>query len=232
VSKTKLPPQAVALIAVFAMILIGAMGYFVLVSPQKSKAADLKKEIASTQQQLAAAQNERAAARNFERPRYADLYRLSKAMPDSWDMSGVLLELSQQAQDTGITFDSITPQTSVPQAGYQVLPVQLVFQGNFYDLSDLLYRLRNLVAVRNQQLESSGRLFNVDSIAFGEAPSGFPQIQATLTVDAFVYGTGAGPAAGAGTTGTTTGTASTDTTATTTGATTTAPTTTTPGATG
>jgi Tfp pilus assembly protein PilO len=224
--KTKLPPQAIALIAVFAILFVGALGYFVLVSPQKSKAATLKKEIASTQQQLSDAQNQRAAARKIEHPRYADLYRLSKAMPDSADMAGVLLELSQEADDTGIVFDSITPQTSVPQQGFQVLPVQLVFRGNFYGLSDLIYRLRNLVTVRNQQLEASGRLFSVDSIAFAEAPSGFPQIQATLTIDAFVYGTG--PAVAGTATTPATGTTSTDTTATTTGAATTAPAATTP----
>src|SRR2546423_8745270 len=161
-------------------------------------------------------------------------------MPDSNDMAGVLLALSQEAQDTGITFDSITPQASVPQVGYQVLPVQLVFQGNFYNLSDLLFRLRNLVTVRNQELQSSGRLFNVDTIAFAEAPSGFPEIQATLTIDAFVYGNsavGAPLSTTPGATGSTdTTSTSTDTNSTaTTGATTTASTSTaatTTGATG
>jgi hypothetical protein len=71
------------------------------------------------------------------------------------------------------------------------MPIQLTFNGNFYNLADFLYRLRNLVAVGDTgELSASGRLFAVDTLDFAEAADGFPQITATLVVDAFVYGTG------------------------------------------
>jgi hypothetical protein len=89
--------------------------------------------------------------------------------------------------------------------------------------------LRSLVDVHGGRLDATGRLFTVDSLSFGESPLKFPRIQATLVINAFVYGSGTGAAAP--TTPAPAATTSTDTTATTTAATTTtAPTTTsTPG---
>jgi hypothetical protein len=72
-------------------------------------------------------------------------------------------------------------------------PITVDFEGNFYELSDFLYRLRNLVDVRHGALDATGRLFAIDSIDFAQGPKGFPQITATITVDAFVYGSGAAP---------------------------------------
>ena len=79
--------------------------------------------------------------------------------------------------------------TATPISGYLAIPITVEFQGNFYDLSDFLYRLRNLVDVRHGTLDATGRLFAIDTLSFDEAQGGFPQISATLVVDAFVYGT-------------------------------------------
>jgi hypothetical protein len=109
-------------------------------------------------------------------------------MPNEVDMAGIVLELSRIAGDTGITFESITPQGVVAAPGYQVLPVSLIFDGNYFELSDFLYRLRSLVRVRTGRLASTGRLFIVDAISFSESEKSFPRIQAALVVNAYVYG--------------------------------------------
>jgi hypothetical protein len=135
-------------------------------------------------------------------------------------MPDLVLELSQLARDTGIRFDSISPQAPVAAGSYTVLPISVTFNGTFYDLADLLYRLRSLVNVHGGRLDATGRLFTVDTLSFGESPLKFPRIQATLVVDAFVYGAGApAPTTPPSTTGTTT--TGTDTTSTTTTSTTT-----------
>jgi hypothetical protein len=76
-------------------------------------------------------------------------------------------------------------------SGYQVIPVTVIFNGNFFQLTDFLFRLRNLVDVRRGALAADGRLFTVDSVQFNQGKLKFPQVQATLTVDAYIYGTGA-----------------------------------------
>ena len=215
-TKQRLPPAAQIALVVVGLLVLGAAAYFGLVRPKNAEAARLQKEIDATQAQVDDYTAKSVAAKGRPKIRSADLFRLAKAMPSQADMSGVLLQLNQIAADTGITFQSIAPQNSVPITGYQAVPIQLTFEGNFYSLVDFLFRLRNLVDVEHGQLNATGRLFAIDTLSFDEAQEGFPQISATLVVDAFVYGT-ATPATATPTTSTATNsTSSTTTTATTT----------------
>jgi Pilus assembly protein, PilO len=144
-------------------------------------------------------------------------------MPDRTDMPDLLLELSQLARDTGIRFDSISPQSGAAIGSYQVIPISVTFNGNFYNLADFLYRLRSLVSVHGGRLDASGRLFSVDTLTFNESPLHFPQIQASLVIDAFVYGSGSPPPLVATPPPTTTSTDTTSTTTTASATTTTTP---------
>jgi type II secretory pathway pseudopilin PulG len=200
-------PVVITLIVV-GFLLVGAGGWFTLIRPQHTKASDLDTQIADTNSAIDAARALTLEAKKGAQIRVADLYRLTKAMPDQVDMAGILLELNQVAEDSGITFEQITPSaTATPISGYLAIPITVEFQGNFYDLSDFLYRLRNLVDVRHGTLDATGRLFAIDEVDFAEAPPppGFPQISAHLVIDAFVYGTGTAPtvAPATGTTGAT-----------------------------
>jgi Tfp pilus assembly protein PilO len=203
IEKTRLPIPAQIGLAVFLALLVAAGGWFLLVSPQRARATELQAEILTAEQRLEEHRLATLRAGSVEKIAVADLFRLSKAMPDRADMSGVLLELNRIAADTGITFESISPQTAVPISGYQAVPILLTFKGNFYNLSDFLYRLRSLVHVDDGRLAATGRLFAIDTLDFAESQEGFPQIAASLVVDAFVYGTGA-PATATPTTPTTT----------------------------
>jgi len=188
--KRKLSPvTASVIVGVFALLLLVA-GMFLLVLPQRHKASSLTKEIAATQQQIAQARA-LAEQKPAQPIHVADLFKLVKAMPDRLDMPGILLQLNQTASDSGIEFDSISPSAASPGTNYQVVPISLDFTGNFYDLNDFLFRLRNLVTVRGGQLGATGRLFAVQSVDFSEGAGGFPNIKATLHVNAYVYGTGA-----------------------------------------
>ena len=186
--KKKPTRPAVIVLVVVGLVAYLALGYLLVISPQRAKAADLKKQTAATEAQIVQYRTLSAQAKAAAPIRVADLFRLEKAMPNEVDMPGILLELSRVADDTGIAFESITPQGIVAQPGYQVLPVSLLFDGNYFELSDFLYRLRSLVRVNTGRLSSSGRLFVVDSIGFAESEKSFPRIQASLVVNAYVYG--------------------------------------------
>jgi type IV pilus assembly protein PilO len=185
-----LPKPAAIAVVIVALLVVSAAGYFLLISPQRSKSAELAEEAQSIQTQIQTLRIANAQVRNAEPIRVADLFRVSKAMPDTDDMPGVLLELNRIARGTGIRFESITPQEGADAGGYQRRPIDLVFEGNFYELSDFLFRLRSLVRVRGGELEATGRLFTVNSLNFVESERAFPRIKATLNVSAYVYGTG------------------------------------------
>ena len=211
-----LPPGALIGIMVGAVLVFGLAGWFLLVHPQGGKVTALKTQETEVQAKIDAYHQQVAAAKAAPKIEVADVYRLAKAMPDRMDMPDLLLELSQLARDTGIRFDSISPQALTPIGSYMVLPISVTFQGNFYNLADFLYRLRSLVSVHAGRLDATGRLFSVDTLTFNESTLKFPQIQATLVVDAFVYGAGAPAPLVIPTTPTTTTTATTTTTSTTT----------------
>jgi type IV pilus assembly protein PilO len=186
----QLSPPAIIGIVVGAVLFVGFLGWFALVRPQGGKLEDLKAQTAEAQQKIDAYNQQVAAARSAPKIEVADVYRLAKAMPDRTDMPDMVLELSQLARDTGIRFDSISPQPTALIGSYTVLPIAVTFNGNFYNLADFLYRLRSLVSVHGGRLDATGRLFSVDTLTFNESPLNFPQIQASLVIDAFVYGTG------------------------------------------
>jgi hypothetical protein len=210
----QLHPGALIGIVVGGVVLVGLAGWFLLIRPQGAKLKSLKEQTAEVQAKVDAYNQQVAAARAAPKIEVADVYRLAKAMPDRTDMPDLLLELSQLARDTGIRFDSISPQSGAVVGSYQVIPIAVTFNGNFYNLADFLYRLRSLVSVHGGTLDATGRLFSVDTLTFNESPLHFPQIQASLVIDAFIYASGAPPPLVAPTpTTTTTDTTSTTTTA-------------------
>jgi Pilus assembly protein, PilO len=191
-----------AVIVLPALLILAAVGYFLLVKPKQDAAGRLSDEIASLETQLAVAMAaQRQPQADESAIQVADVFRVTKAMPDDDDMPGIILELNSVAAASGIEFLSIAPQSAAVRSGYTALPINLSFEGNYYDLTDFLFRLRNLVIVRDGELEADGRLYSLDTLSMAEGPGGFPEIAAALTVTAFYYST-APPAAPAAPTAT------------------------------
>jgi len=185
--KGKLSQNALIAVIVAGVLVFGMAAWFLVVHPQSGKVSNLKRESQSVQEKIDAYHQQVVAARSAPKIEVADVYRLAKAMPAKADMPDLVLELSELARDTGISFDSISPQPIAAVGSYSVLPISVTFNGNFYNLADFLYRLRSLVTVHAGRLDATGRLFSVDTLTFNESELKFPQIQATLVVDAFVY---------------------------------------------
>lgn len=194
--KRKLSRRAGVFGLVAGLLLVALIGWFALIAPQRSKASSLESELQTVQGQIRSLQLRPRGTSNAKPIKVADIFRLSKAIPSKLAMADILLELNRIAGESGITFASISPHAPTVAANYQVAPIDLVFRGNYYDLNDFLFRIRNLVEVHDGQLQSTGRLFSVDRLSFGAGEAKFPQVEATLTVNAFVYGGGYAPADG------------------------------------
>jgi Tfp pilus assembly protein PilO len=210
-----LNPKAQVAIVAGGLFLVAIIGYFALLAPKRATAADLKQQTAAVQKQIDANKST-GFMQALPAVRSAGVFSLAKAMPKQLETPNVILQLSELAQDSGITFDQITPNaaatSAVPGAvvtpdttdPFAVEPIQVQFSGNFYDLVTFLQRLRNLVRVDHGRLAAYGRLFDVSDIAFCEIPasscssstassspagpaeSTFPHVQAVLTINAFV----------------------------------------------
>jgi hypothetical protein len=180
--------RTLGVIVGLVILVYAAAGYFMVVSPKKGDAIRLDEEIAATQLELTQALAATAAQEDTQPIAVADIFRLSTAMPSTPDMSGIVIELERIAAETGIRFKSITPQSGAPVGAYQVVPIDVAFDGSFYALSDFLFRLRTLVTVRRGELHATGRLFSVASVDFSESDKGFPLLGANLKLNAYVYG--------------------------------------------
>jgi Tfp pilus assembly protein PilO len=172
-----------------AFVIVAVVAYWLLIHPKRAEAARLGDEIELLENQVRVATLNARKEETAVKIRVADLFALAKAMPDDEDMPGVILEVNATASAAGIEFVSIAPQTPIATAtGYHVIPIALKFEGNYFDLTDFLFRLRNHVAVRDGRLAVRGRLFTLDMLDFHEGAGGFPHIEADLTVAAYVYG--------------------------------------------
>ena len=214
-----LPKPAQFALVAGLLVLVLLVGYFSLISPKRSSAADLKQQTAAVQSQI---DKNRSSAFTQALPavRSASVFKVTQAMPNKLDTPDVILELNALAQKSGISFDSIAPggasststTTTISADPFATEPIQVQFTGSFYNLLTFLQRVRNLVRVQNGKLFTAGRLFDVSSVSLAQGQKGWPQVQATLTLNEFV------PQSAAATTPTVGGT---DTTSTTTPATTT-----------
>lgn len=194
-----------------ALLIMALVAYWLLIHPKRSEIGRLSDDVEQLENQVRVATLSARKDQPVVHIRVADLFALAKAMPNEDDMPGVILEINSVASSAGIEFVSIAPDTPITtEAGYRVLPIALKFQGNYYDLTDFLFRLRNLVSVRDGRLAVRGRLFTLDQLDFHEGPGGFPQIEANLTLAAYVYGKPpTAPVSGTGTTTSAAGSGST-----------------------
>jgi hypothetical protein len=200
-------------------LLLLLLGWFMLVSPQRTTAQTNARAAQAAEVQIEQAQAPVTHPTAVTQPKQPEiqtayLYKLSKAMPMTTDMPNLLLELNQVVRSAGVQLVSITPTATDTTTG--ATTITLSVSGDFYSLTDLLYRLRSLVAVHNGALDVSGRLFSIASV--GLTPSGTGRtINGSVALTAFTFGASAAAAgvtaapAPAATTGTSTGATTTTT---------------------
>jgi Tfp pilus assembly protein PilO len=187
----RLSKRTAIAIAGVGMLAVVLVGWFALVSPQRSKSSELdgKIEASRTALQLADALTKGGQQRQTA----AEARILVKAMPNETQMSEILRQLSSAAKATRVRVNSVTPSPAAPLAGYEAVPMSVVVEGRYLGIANFLGRLRSLVGVGPQKVRANGRLYSVDSIQF-VGGTGKEPLQATMTVNAYRYGAAATPA--------------------------------------
>lgn len=210
-------PQLLAVIGLVALgVVVGVAGLLLAVLPQRSDVKNLDVQIAAAQAKLASLQR---GAHHGPVIRAAQLFQLARAMPQSVDMPGLIVDLSRAAQDSNVSLLSFAPGQPVSQAdGASGIPLKVSISGSWGGIAAFLHVLRSNVRVNGGELSVDGRLFTVDSVQL--APNGTttgtpgtsngPQgeLTASLSVNAFSYGVPAPPTTTTSTSATTTTTTS------------------------
>src|SRR5262245_52136050 len=173
------------LIAVVLVLVVALASWFAVLSPQRSKAANLESQIGDANIQLASTQTLLNSPAAHQSP--AQLAQLQRALPDSQEMSEIIRELSRAAVKTGVRIDSITPSTAVPAAGAQAVPITLAVSGRYFRIANFMHELRTRARVEDGNVRVKGRLFAVDNVAFAKSPDK-GLLSATLALNAFMSG--------------------------------------------
>jgi Tfp pilus assembly protein PilO len=204
------------LLAVAAAVAAAAAFYFLALSPKRDEIARLDGDIAAKQSELAQAQQQLATyeqARKSYKRNYATLARLGKAVPADDDVRSLLIQLESAADRTGVDFEKIElgsnlagasggpTDATAPTAGelasapgavevaggaLSALPFNFSFTGGYFDLNRFFAKLEHFVTVKNNQLDSTGRLLRIESIAITPSTTGFPAMQAQVGAATYI----------------------------------------------
>jgi Tfp pilus assembly protein PilO len=196
-----------ALTAAVVVLAVLLVGWFLLLSPQRTKVTSLDNEIADTQSQVASTQA--YVSSPATKKSIGELPRLKAILPDDAHMSQVLRQLSVAASSAGVRLDSITPAAPIALGSGQAVPVKLSLEGHYFGLSKFLHLLRAQARTVGTTIKGRGRLYSVSDIQFnsGGANSssgdGSGAITATVSLNVFVNGASVAAAPGSAPTTTT-----------------------------
>lgn len=188
-----------------------ALYWLVLLNPALDRREGLQKPLETAQierDQAVALADEMVAAKENYKQDYAELVKLSKAIPQSVAVSDLMRELNTAARGMGIEFSNITMATpasatsaaaestaATDAIGLDQIPVELTFDGRFFALADLFHSIQQFVQVAEGRLQVQGRLIRIEKFSFDSAS--FPNITAQISATIYAAPAGEGPTGGA-----------------------------------
>jgi hypothetical protein len=213
--------------AVIAVAAVAAY-WFMVLSPKREELTKLDAEI--TRQESAATQAEQQAASYEEakgnyRKNYTTVARLGKAVTADDDVRSLLVQLDSAAKRSKVAFRALTlsgggssqpaatastgsgglapaPGTvPVGSAGFSAMPFSFTFSGSFFRLSDFFSRLERFVTVQNDNIDVTGRLLLLGSIAVTPESGDLNKLQAQVGASTYLVPPTEGVTAGASSAG-------------------------------
>jgi len=144
----KLTIQQKFIAAIAAMALVAVLIVVLLVVPQFTRLTNLGQSVAQAQADADAArvlleQRQEIKARSAETE--AKIMRLANQLPENPELPTFIIELQDVINEAGLDFAELSPsEPAVSAAGYDVISIDMVVQGEWVDVVDMLQRLRRV----------------------------------------------------------------------------------------
>ncbi|MHB0979762.1 MAG: type IV pilus inner membrane component PilO [Thermoleophilia bacterium] len=169
--------------------------WFLLLSPLRAKIAEVDTQIetelstlAQNQARLATLEQTRQDAKRNE----GRLIELAKMVPQHTEIPSLLLQIQDLATESGIDFLTISPGAPKSAGMYEVVDLNVQFEGTFFDVNDFMYRAEQMAA-------GPGRILAVKTVSlspFGEdLAKASPRLTVAMTLYAFQHTSPETPAA-------------------------------------
>jgi Tfp pilus assembly protein PilN len=186
----KMSGRLALVLSVVAVLIVLLIGWFALVSPQRSKANTLDSQISTVDTQLADAQRLLAAPNKAQTANA--LRAATRALPDTPQTSAILKQLSAMVVASRTELQSIGPGAIAATGGAEPYPLTLSLTGRYFALQKFVRLLQQSADAKNGKITGKGRLYSIDGISFGGAGAAPGQASGTLTaavnLNAYVYG--------------------------------------------
>ena len=197
-TKINLSPRVLGAGAAALVLLVALIGWFAVVSPQRSKADKLDTQIAEQQTSLASAEALIKQTKAAQRKQQKALKALEVALPQTLQMPSLLRQVQALAAGSGVTLNSFTPSTALATTafGYEAVPIQLAVTGRYAAIQKFMHDLRLHAGKSKGRVNAKGRLFSVDSLGLtpggvtpgaSDAKASALVLSATIAMNAFVY---------------------------------------------
>jgi Tfp pilus assembly protein PilO len=181
-----------AFVAIAVVLAVLLLGWFVLLSPQRSKISRLDSQISETQTQIASTQAYVSSPNTKQA--VARLSRLKTLLPNNVRMSQVIRQIATDATNAGVHIGSIAPQMSTAPVSAGAVPVTLTVDGHYGGLSKFFHLLRLHARVVDDKIVGRGRVYTISGISFsGGGAEG--AITSTVNLNVYVNGSTAPPTA-------------------------------------
>src|SRR5690242_14639841 len=136
----KLNGLTALILSAVAVVVVAAVGWFMLISPQRTKATELDTQRAAVDAELAT--DRVLVSKPSQTKTKATLAAAERALPDDPQVSNILRQLAGFAAKSRTELDVITPSPAIPGTGAQTIPISLQFRGRYFGLQQLLRLVR------------------------------------------------------------------------------------------
>lgn len=156
----KLPRSQRALLAGLLYVVIGALGFFAVISPTLSDIDDAETKYAAlvrTRDEVQARAQMRGQMEEELGRLTAELKQALKELPNDREIPGLLSEIDGLARRSGLDVRRFQPQPEVMSEYYAEVPVQLVVDGSYHEVAmffDRVRKMNRIVAIQDVEMSN------------------------------------------------------------------------------
>lgn len=184
----KLSPNQKLIIAVVVIAVVAAAVLFLLIVPQITKMAKLDSDIETAADDIDSARsllNQRQEVKARSPQTETQLLALANQLPESPEMPGLIIELQDTVNTSGMEFISMQPGEPEAREGYTSIPSEMVVTGRWQDCVDLLQRLRRItrqIRILDFRVEVFEDEADEESTDSADKPT---EVEATITIEVY-----------------------------------------------
>jgi len=147
---TQAPRQYKIIMGVVLLALIGAGGYYLLISPKNAEVNELTTRNASLQGEVAKNRIIAASLARFRQEAAALRQRLEAAkerLPTEKEMPGLYRQMSELAIQAGLSVSLFQPKDPQPKDIYSEVPITISAEAQYHQLGEFFARIARLARI-------------------------------------------------------------------------------------